>query len=172
MRYELSAVVGEREVAISVERGAGGEWRVGIDGAPPRAVDAVEIRPGAWSILCDGRSILVDVDHRGGGSAVLVGGEEVRVDLVDARRRRLAQAVGAGTKGGNRGELLRAPIAGKVVKILVAAGHEVVAGEGVAVLEAMKMENEIRADRGGTVKTVHVSAGQSVDTGELLITLE
>ena len=171
MRYELSAVVGEREVAISVERAAGGEWQVQLDGGPPRAVDAVEIRPGTWSLLCDGRSLLVDVDRRGGATAVLVGGEDTRVDLVDARRRRLAQAVGAGARAGSRGELLRAPIAGKVVKILVAAGQEVAAGDGVAVLEAMKMENEIRADRGGTVTTIHVTPGQSVDTGALLVTL-
>src|SRR6185503_1696719 len=124
-------------------------------------VDAVEIRPGTWSLLVDGRSIVVDVDRRSASTALLVGGEEVKLELVDARRSRLAQAVGAG-RAGTRGELVRAPIAGKVVKLLVDAGAEVSAGQGVAVLEAMKMENEIRADRGGAVETIHVKPGQSV----------
>ncbi len=169
MRHELSATLGGREVAITVERGSDGQWRVAVDGGPPRPVDAVEIRPGTWSLLVDGRSLLVDVDRRAGGTALLVAGEEVRVELADARRSRLAQAVGA--RPGARGELIRAPIAGKVVKLLVATGAEVTAGQGVAVLEAMKMENEIRADRGGEVDTIHVGPGQSVESGELLVTL-
>ena len=168
MRHELSAILGGREVAITIERGRDGQWRVALDGGPERPVDAVEIRPGTWSILVDGRSLLVDVDRRAGRTALLVGGEEVRVELADARKRRLAQAA---SRAAVRGELVRAPIAGKVVKLLVAAGAEVTAGQGVAVLEAMKMENEIRADRGGTVEAVHVQPGRSVEAGELLVTL-
>jgi len=169
MRHELQATLGGREVAIAVERGRDGQWRVAVEGGPARPVDAVEIRPGTWSLLMDGRSIVIDVDRRAGGTALLVGGEEVRVELADARRTRLAQAVGG--RAAVRGELVRAPIAGKVVKVQVSAGAEVTAGQGVAVLEAMKMENEIRADRGGTVDTIHVQPGQSVDSGELLVTL-
>lgn len=170
MRQELSATLGDREVAITVERGRDGRWRVAVDGGPEQPVDAVEIRPGTWSLLVDGRSVLVDLDRRPGAIALLVDGEEVRVELADARKRRLAQAVGAG-RAGARGELVRAPIAGKVVKLLVTAGAEVAPAQGVAVLEAMKMENEIRADRGGTVDAVHVAPGQSVESGELLVTL-
>ncbi|HEU5061401.1 MAG TPA: biotin/lipoyl-containing protein [Kofleriaceae bacterium] len=169
MRHELSAMLGGREVAISVERGRDGGWRVSVDGAPERPVDAVEIRPGTWSILLDGRSLLVDVDRRAAGTALLVAGEEVAIELADARKRRLAQAV-AGRPAAT-GELIRAPIAGRVVKLLVAVGDTVTAGQGVAVLEAMKMENEIRADRGGTVSAVGAQAGQSVETGALLLTL-
>jgi biotin carboxyl carrier protein len=170
MRHELSATLGGREVSITVERGRDGQWRIQVEGGPARPVDAVEIRPGTWSLLVDGRSIVVDVDRRAGGTALLVGGEEVRLELSDARRTRLAKAVGG--RATARGELVRAPIAGKVVKVLVAAGAEVIAGQGVAVLEAMKMENEIRADRGGSVETIHVQPGQSVDNGELLLTLK
>jgi biotin carboxyl carrier protein len=171
MRHELSASLGGREVAIAVERGRDGQWRVAVGGGPARPVDAVEIRPGTWSLLVEGRSLLVDVDRRAGGTALLVEGEELRLELADARRSRLAQAVGGAARAGARGELVRAPIAGKVVKLLVAAGDEVAAGQGVAVLEAMKMENEIRADRGGTVEAVHARPGQSVESGELLVTL-
>jgi biotin carboxyl carrier protein len=58
-----------------------------------------------------------------------------------------------------------------VVKLLVEVGATVAAGEGVAVLEAMKMENEIKADRGGVVSAVHVRPGQSVETQETLVSL-
>ena len=172
MRRELAALFGEREVTIALDQGAGGAWSVAIDGRPAAAVDAVEIHPGTWSILADGVSFVVDVDRRGQKATLQAGGEELSFDLVDARRHRLAQAVAGGARGAARGEVVRAPIAGKVVKVLVAPGQEVAPGQGVAMLEAMKMENELKADRGGTVETVHVQAGQSVDSQAALVTLK
>jgi glutaconyl-CoA/methylmalonyl-CoA decarboxylase subunit gamma len=172
MRRELMTEIDGREMAVTVELAADGRWLVAIGQGPARLVDAVEIRPGTWSLLCEGRSIVVDVDRRAPGAALMIAGEELRVELADARRKRLAQAVGQAGRGAARGETVRAPIAGKVVVIPVALGQEVAAGEGVAVLEAMKMENEIRADRGGTVAAIKVTAGQSVDTGEVLLVLE
>ena len=74
-------------------------------------------------------------------------------------------------RGVARGETLRAPIAGKVVKVLVAVGDEVAAGSPVIVLEAMKMENELVAERGGKVTAVNKQAGQAVDTGDVLVEL-
>jgi biotin carboxyl carrier protein len=172
VRREISATVEGREVSVTVEPGTHGCWQVAIDGQAARMVDAVEIRRGTWSLLCDGVSLVVDMDRRAQAPAVLFGGAEARIELVDARRRRLAQAVGAGARSTARGEVVRAPIAGKVVKLLVAVGDEVAADEGVAVLEAMKMENEIKAERGGVVETVHVRTGQSVETQEPLFTLK
>jgi biotin carboxyl carrier protein len=171
MRRDISATVDGREVPVTAELAPDGRWRVSIDGRPARLIDALEIRPGTWSLLCDGHSLVVDLDRRPQGPALLYAGEEARLDLVDARRRRLAQAVGQGARGAPSGEIVIAPIAGKVVKLLVAPGDEVAAGQGVAVLEAMKMENEIKADRGGVVETVHVRPGQSVETQEPLFTL-
>jgi biotin carboxyl carrier protein len=171
MRREISATVDGREVAVTVEPSPDGHWQVSIDGRAARAVDAVEIRPGTWSLLCDGHSLVVDLDRRAQGPAVLFAGAEARIDLVDARQRRLAQAVGHAGRGAPSGEIVKAPIAGKVVKLLVTTGDEVAAGQGVAMLEAMKMENEIKADHGGVVETVHVRPGQSVETQEPLFTL-
>ncbi|MGE5185387.1 MAG: biotin/lipoyl-containing protein, partial [Acidobacteriota bacterium] len=94
---------------------------------------------------------------------------EAMLQVEDALHRRLAQAAQPRTAA--RGETLRAPIAGKVVKVLVAPGDVVAPGTAVIVLEAMKMENEIVAERGGTVTAVHKQAGQAVDTGDLLIEL-
>ncbi|HTE51570.1 MAG TPA: biotin/lipoyl-containing protein [Kofleriaceae bacterium] len=172
MRREISATIEGREVTVVVEPSAEGGWQVSLDGQPARDIDAVEIRPGTWSLLCDGHSLVVDLDRRPQGDAILYAGIESKVELVDARRRRLFQASGHASRQVASGEIILAPIAGKVVKLLVTAGDEVAAGQGVAVLEAMKMENEIRADRGGLVETVHARPGQSVDAQEPLLTLK
>jgi len=171
MRREISATVEGREVSVVLEPAADGRWSVALDGQEVRLVDAVEVRPGMWSLLCDGLSLVVDLDRRGQGQAMLSGGEEATIELVDARRKLLVQAMGRGGRAAVAGEVVRAPIAGRVVKLLVAAGDQVAANQGVAVVEAMKMENEIKADRGGVVETVHAQPGQSVDTNEPLLTL-
>ena len=67
---------------------------------------------------------------------------------------------------------MRAPIPGRVVRVLVKPGDVVAAGRGVVVLEAMKMENELRAPRDGTVKLVSCAEGTAVETGQTLVTLE
>jgi biotin carboxyl carrier protein len=169
MKRELAISIAGREAEVVVEPGADGRWRVVIDGNE-RWVDAKQIRPGTWSLLIDGRSFVVDLDQRKNGTAVSVGLAEALAQVEDARRRRLARAAPRGGLA-SHGEELRAPIAGKVVKLLVAEGDEVAAGKGVIVLEAMKMENELVAERGGKVEKIHKVAGQSVDTGELLVTL-
>jgi biotin carboxyl carrier protein len=169
MKRELIATAGGREIEISVEPDADGRWRVVIDGAA-REVDARQLRPGTWSLIIDGRAYLVDLDKRKQGVALSARLAETVAVIEDARRKRLSKA--AHREGlGSAGEELRAPIAGKVVKVLVEVGATVAAGHGVIVLEAMKMENELVAERGGTVTAIHKQAGQPVDTGDLLVTL-
>ncbi|HTJ41125.1 MAG TPA: biotin/lipoyl-containing protein [Kofleriaceae bacterium] len=169
MKRELIATAGGREIEISVEPGDDGRWRITIDGAT-REVDARQIRPGTWSLVIDGRAYLVDLDRRKQGTALSSRLAETVATIEDARRKRLAKA--AHREGlASTGEELRAPIAGKVVKLLVEVGATVSAGQGVIVLEAMKMENELVAERGGTVASIHKQAGQPVDTGDLLVTL-
>jgi biotin carboxyl carrier protein len=171
-KRELIVSADGRDRTVVVEGplpGAAGMFRVAIDGAI-REVDAREIRPGTWSLLIDGRNFLVDLDPRPAGIAASVGASEALLTVEDAMHRRLAQTAGA-RAGKPRGETIKAPIAGKVVKLLVAVGDVVAPGTAVIVLEAMKMENEIVAERGGTVTAVHKEAGQAVDTGEKLIEL-
>jgi biotin carboxyl carrier protein len=170
MRREYSATLGPREIDVVVEVADGHLWEVVVDGRR-HSIDAREVRPGTWSLLIDGRSRVVDLDTRPGGTALLTDRTETVALLEDARRKRLARAVGA-AGGAGGGEVIKAPIAGKVVKLLVAAGDAVEAGQGVAVLEAMKMENEIKADRGGVVKQIHAEPGASVETQQKLVTLD
>ncbi len=168
MKKELLVTAAGREATITVDRRADGAWVVEVDGAP-RAVDARQIRPGTWSLIVDGQVYLVDLDPRKKGVAASAGLAEAMITVEDAQTRRLRQSLSQGAPA--RGEEVRAPIAGKVVKILCAVGDEIAVHQPVAVLEAMKMENEIVAERGGTVTEVKKEAGQSVETGELLIVL-
>ncbi len=169
MKRELIATVAGREIEISVEAGAEGRWQVGLAGEV-RQVDARPVRPGTWSLIIDGRAYLVDLDRRRAGTALSSRLAEAVAVIEDARKKRLA---GAAHREGlaRTGEELRAPIAGKVVKVEVAIGDVVTVGQGVVVLEAMKMENELCAERGGTVTAIHKTAGQSINTGDLLVTL-
>ena len=166
MKRELIVTAEGRGRSVIVDGPApDGRFRITIDGVE-QLVDAAALRPGSWSLIIAGRSYQVDLDRRRGGIAASVGAGEVMLQVEDALQRRLASA---GTRAPARGESIRAPIAGKVVKVLVAVGDSVAPGSAVIVLEAMKMENEIAAERGGTVSAIHKAAGQAVDTGDLLV---
>lgn len=175
MKRELSVTHAGSERQVVVEGPEDdGRMRISIDGQA-RAVDAKQIRPGTWSIVIDGKQHLVDLDKRAalnGKVAASVGASEAVLEIEDLAKRRVGSGAGAKAKSQAKGETLRAPIAGKVVKVLVAVGDQVAAGSAVIVLEAMKMENELISERGGTVKAVHKQAGQAVDTGDVLVELE
>ena len=167
MKRELIITAEGRERTVTVDGPfPDGGFRVWVDGAEQQ-VDARALRPGTWSLVIDGRSFVVDLDRRRNGIAASVGDSEALLHVEDALHKRLAAAAGA--RATVRGEAIRAPIAGKVVKVLVAPGDQVAAGAAVIVLEAMKMENELAAERGGTVTAIHKVAGQAVDTGDLLV---
>jgi biotin carboxyl carrier protein len=167
VKRELIVTAEGRDRTVIVDGpGPDGRFRISIDGVE-QLVDATALRPGSWSLIIAGRSYQVDLDRRRGGIAASVGASEVTLQVEDALHRRLASAAGA--RAPARGESIRAPIAGKVVKVLVAVGDPVAPGSAVIVLEAMKMENELAAERGGTVSAIHKVAGQAVDTGDLLV---
>ena len=170
MKRELIVTAEGRDRSIVVDGPQpDGRFRVAIDGQV-REVDARVLRPGTWSLVIDGRAFVVDLDRRRGAVAASVGASEAVLEVEDALHRRLAAA--AQPRGGaSRGEQIRAPIAGKVVKALVAVGDTVAPGSAVMVLEAMKMENELVSERGGTVSAIHKQSGQAVDTGDVLVEL-
>ena len=170
MKRDLIVTADGRDRTVAVEGPLpDGRFRVTVDGTT-HEVDGRAVRPGTWSIMVGGQSYMVELDKRRTGIAASVGASEAMLQVEDALHRRLAAA--AQPRDKPRGETIRAPIAGKVVKVLVAPGDQVTAGTPVIVLEAMKMENELVAERGGTVKTVNKQAGQAVDTGDPLIEIE
>jgi glutaconyl-CoA/methylmalonyl-CoA decarboxylase subunit gamma len=167
MKRDLIVTADGRDRTVTVDGPLpDGRFRVTIDGKAFE-VDGRPVRPGTWSIVLEGHSYMVELDKRRSGIATSVGASEAMLQVEDALHRRLAAA--AQPRDKPRGETIRAPIAGKVVKVLVAPGDTVAAGAAIIVLEAMKMENELVSERGGTISAVHKQAGQAVDTGDLLV---
>ena len=107
-------------------------------------------------------------DAAGGSLRVAVGATPIEVS-VDSRRRPGRKDDHAGASGPQR---LTAPMPGKVVRVLVKSGDQVRARQPLVVVEAMKMENELRAQRDGAVASVHAREGQSVDAGALLVVVQ
>ena len=169
MKRDLIVTADGRDRTVTVEGPLpDGRFRVTLDGKVLE-VDGRAVRPGTWSIVIDGAQHMVELDKRRTGIAASVGASEAVLQVEDALHRRLAAAAQPRDKA--RGETIRAPIAGKVVKVLVAVGDNVAPGSAVIVLEAMKMENELVSANGGTVTAVHKQAGQAVDTGDVLVEL-
>jgi biotin carboxyl carrier protein len=163
----FTAVVGDTEHAIEVLALGDDRWRVTVDGRE-RVVDSRQTGQGSFSLLIEHAATEVSVSSRGDEFQVVVGGVSHRLRLLDERalRRRDRSTTGDGARD------VRAAMPGKVVAVLVEAGAQVERGQGLVVLEAMKMENEIGSPRTGTVAEVCVRAGQAVEAGELLVRLE
>lgn len=126
--------------------------------------------PELYSILLDGASYEVLVEEQRQEYAVTLAGQQFHVQVEDERTRRL----NAGRKGPliPSGELVvKAPIPGLVVKVLVQEGDDIPEDHPLIILEAMKMENEIRSLRAGIVRSVEVTAGQRVEQGAALLVL-
>lgn len=126
--------------------------------------DLVEVEPGVYSAILDGCSYEVAVT----GSEVELGGVRLRVDVEDPRKWNPA---GLSRKAAGQ-EAIKAPMPGKVVRVLVAAGDELAAGQGVVVLEAMKMQNEMKSPRAGRVIRVAVKEHEAVNAGSVLAVIE
>ena len=168
MQYEVE--VGGRRLQIVVTRSGDG-FAVSVDGHT-RHVDAARIDAHTLSLLVDGvwsNEVSIATDPAGGELGVHVGGTPVAVTL-NGRRRWGRKDEGGGSGSGP--QRLAAPMPGKVVRVLVAAGDRVTARQPVVVVEAMKMENELRASRDGTVAEIHVREGMSVDAGALLLVIQ
>jgi biotin carboxyl carrier protein len=151
--------------AHSVEiTSAGGKLRCVIDGRL-RNADGIELWPGIYSILADGESLEARVETAGAELRVLVGGREFRAAVRDPRQWRRYR--GAALEAEGRQQVV-APMPGKIVRLLVGAGERVEARQGLLVVEAMKMQNEVRSPKSGTVERLLVKEGQTVNAGEAL----
>ncbi len=126
--------------------------------------DAREVEPGVWSVLEGSRSYEVRIS----GGEVRVNGRAVEVAMRDPRdwNPNAARAAASGSAQ------IKAPMPGKVVRVLVAAGDDVSAGQGVIVVEAMKMQNELKSPRDGRVASVSAREHDTVNAGAVLVTIE
>jgi biotin carboxyl carrier protein len=150
-----------------IREGASRRVRWRLDGKPLEA-DAVEVARGVYSILIAGHSLEVRVEESGLGLRVHAGGEEFRAEVIDPRQWRRQRGNAAEAEGRQQ---VVASMPGKVVRVLVKTGDAVEAGQGLVVVEAMKMQNEIRSPKTGKVERLRVSEGQAVNAGEVLVVI-
>ena len=127
--------------------------------------DAVEVEPGIFSVLIDGHAFEVRIEKQANGSRVYVSRSEYLLGVHDPRQWNRNR--GAALEADGRQQLL-APMPGKVIRVLAKAGDAVEAGQGLLVVEAMKMQNEIRSPKTGVIERIVVSEGQTVNAGEVL----
>lgn len=166
---ELVVRQGEREERVQVRRDDGG-YEIAIGDRTYR-VDATAARAGVQSLRIDGAQHEVAVRHQGEGVYwVSTAHGSGPVAVADPLTHLASQTRGG--KEGRRRQTLKAYMSGRVVTLLVEEGQQVATGQGVLVLEAMKMENEIRAEHDGTVTKIHVQPGQAVENGNPLFELE
>jgi len=160
------------------------KYRVTIEGRE-REVDVTFAPSGAAEVTLDGTRVEVDARRVGGAVSLRIGdrvhdvltstiGDEAQLAAGAARAIATITSERAGQKHGSATgkskKELRAPMPGRVVRVLVAAGDAVTAGQPLIVIEAMKMENELRATVAAAIEAVHVSQGASVEGRALLLT--
>ena len=162
----LDATVDGRLLRVQVQ-GKDGHYMVTIDGKELE-VDLCDPGGDFVSLLIAGRSHEAGLEKRAGGYMVVLSDDLIGVDLADAAGGE-PPALKKTPAGPQR---INAPMPGKVVRLLVGPGDLVAAGAALLVVEAMKMENELRAPRAGRVLETAVREGQAVETGALLVVLE
>ena len=173
MTMELFARLAGREERVRVEPAGESVFEVTVGECRYR-VEAVAVGQGAgsvYSLRLDGAQREVAVLPRGEGAYQVDTGARAVVVEVDDPLAYLARAAGAG-KGGRRRKRVVAYMPGRVVAVLVEQGQQIAAGQGVVVLEAMKMQNEIQAEHDGVVGRILVQPGQAVEGGDPLFEME
>jgi biotin carboxyl carrier protein len=165
MIYEV--LVDGKTHRLELEKVAAG-WECRLDGQPVH-IDALIPRRDVLSLLVDGRSYEIKREHIATDVYISVGSARFAVDLRDPRSLRSRQKAGADEKGPRK---VLAPMPGRVVRVLVAENSEVDAGQGILVVEAMKMQNEIKSPKKGIVRKIAATPGAAVNTGDVLAVVE
>ena len=163
------AKLGERTYTVEVEEVGKALYRVSVDGSE-FLLDGKKTGRTNYSLIVDNRSFEVDIDVSEDDYRVLVDGRNYHIHLLDERRMRLG-GLQAGIQLQGR-QRISVPMPGKVVAVLVSEGDKVERGQGLVIVEAMKMENEVRSPIHGEVKEVKVKAGDSLEAGATLLVVE
>ncbi len=160
---------GRREEPVEVRRLSERLYEVRLRGQV-HVVDAFRHDYGTLSLIVDNASYSAMLDWRGADVKVRLRHSTFPLEVLDEKRLRLRRAAGRFAAEGR--QVVVAPMPGRVVKVLVRAGDAVRRGQGLVVVEAMKMENELKAPKDGKVVEVHVAEGQAVDANAKLCTVE
>lgn len=158
------ATVDDQEFSIDIDRDdhvtlGGAVYDVDLESIDGRSL---------FSLILNGTSYEVFIERRARRYFIAIAGDRYEVQVEDERMKRLRERAGA--KREEAGELtITAPMPGLVVDVIVEEGQYVSAGDGVVILEAMKMENEIRTPRDGIVERLRVSTGQTLNQGDVMM---
>ena len=164
MTYDVT--VDGKSYRLELDRSEAG-WSCRLDGRDVR-VDAVLARPDVLSLRIGNLAFEVKCERVGAETHVWVGSQRFAAQVRDPRSLR-----GRVRPGDDQGpKKLTAPMPGKVVRILVEPGNEVEAGAGILVVEAMKMQNEVKSPKKGILQKILVSPGTAVNAGDVLAIVE
>jgi len=149
------------------------KWQVAVNGRTieidSRQLDSVvQVETGVYSVIVDGASFEVRIQPSAEGLTASAEGRRFAIEVRNPRdaSRSLRQAIGSGRQS------ITAPMPGKVVRVLVGSGDLVEASQGLVVVEAMKMQNELKANRAGRVIEIRAREGETVGAGDILVVLE
>jgi biotin carboxyl carrier protein len=146
----------------------GQRWLCRVDGREVEA-NALATRPDVLSIVIDGAAYEVKRERTPSDTHLWVKNSRFAVEVRDPRSLRSRHAKGGSAEGPQK---IAAPMPGKIVRILAPGGAAVEAGQGIIVVEAMKMQNEMKSPKSGTVKQVLVLEGATVNAGDVLAIIE
>jgi biotin carboxyl carrier protein len=167
MIYEVT--INDQTHRVELTR-TGATWHCRLDGRD-FPLDAVFVGEGVLSLLVDGKSYEVKQESTGAENNIVVGrsGARFRATVRDPRSLRSRRQ---GEDSGHGIKKISAPMPGKVVRILAGLGTEVESGQAVLVIEAMKMQNELKSPKRGKVKKISVGEGAAVEAGQVLAEIE
>lgn len=131
-------------------------------------MNEAKVEPGVWSLIDGHQQHELRVDRDGDSYVVSIRGRKTTVTIEDPR----AWSASASGKAGSGLARIATPMPGKVVRVLVAVGDKVEAGQGVVVVEAMKMQNELKSPIAGTVQHVNIADGATVTGNQVLVVVE
>jgi biotin carboxyl carrier protein len=154
---------------LEVESLGEGRYAVTLEGQRVE-LESLLLPHGAVSMIVEGHSYSIEFEEKKGDEVgVLVRGQLTRFDVADERKMRMRAAVTFKAEGR---QTITAPMPGKIVKVFAKVGDEVAEGQGLVVVEAMKMENELKAPKAGKVTEVLVKEGVTVENGANLVVVE
>jgi biotin carboxyl carrier protein len=169
-KVKLHAVIGNAQVEIQISD-EGGRVFAELDGRRYE-LEVHESGAGGFVLISKGQVFDCRVEGRAGSGNqvdVIVGTRSFAITLTD--RRKLSNAASPSAHGDNAARII-APMPGKVVRVLVEVGSEVATGDGILVVEAMKMQNEMKSPKAGTVVALNIQTGATVNGGDVLAVIE
>jgi biotin carboxyl carrier protein len=169
MLYQVT--IGEKVMSVELRR-AGDQVFARVNDGAEQSVQLQQVHGPLRTLVVGERRVeLLAAVQKDDAVRLTIGGVEYQAEVLDDAHARLASVTGARATGHARREL-KAPMPGLLVKMLCQIGDTIEPGQPLAVLQAMKMENELSLPRGGTVTSIGAAAGQTVEQGQVLVVVE